>query len=264
MCPVSRPTSTKAFATYEATAPFYDHLTAHHDYELWLGNLLPLLNRHGLVEGELLDIACGTGKSFLPMVKWGWKVTGVDGSPAMLRRAVAKAPAEVRLEVSDMRELPVLGRFDLVWCLDDAVNCLDDEEDLRQTFAGFARNLSATGLLLFDVNTLLTYRGFFTASEVVELADGTTLEWHGLTDPGAESDCVARAQFHVHDADGSQLVSVLHQQRHFDLATVSDALEDAGLELVDLQGQSTDAVLQPLDESRHTKAIFVARLKEGR
>ena len=33
---------------YEAIAPVYDDFTAHHDYELWLGNLLPELERHGL------------------------------------------------------------------------------------------------------------------------------------------------------------------------------------------------------------------------
>jgi len=38
--------------TYEAIAPVYDLYTAHHDYELWLGNLLPELKRHGL-EGNL-------------------------------------------------------------------------------------------------------------------------------------------------------------------------------------------------------------------
>ena len=78
---------------YEAIAPVYDDFTAHHDYELWLGNLLPKLRRHGLNGHRLLDVGCGTGKSFIPMLERGWKVTACDISPSMLELARAKAGA---------------------------------------------------------------------------------------------------------------------------------------------------------------------------
>src|ERR1700733_11682007 len=99
---------------YEAVAPVYDDFTAHHDYRLWVGNLLELAGAAGLSGDIALDVACGTGKSFLPLLERGWKVTACDISPAMVELARTKVGDRVRLEVADMRELPVYGSFDLV------------------------------------------------------------------------------------------------------------------------------------------------------
>ncbi|HWB68413.1 MAG TPA: class I SAM-dependent methyltransferase, partial [Solirubrobacterales bacterium] len=71
---------------YEAIAPVYDEFTAHHDYELGLGGLLPELERRGLRGKRLLDVGCGTGKSFLPMLERGWEVSGCDISAGMIER----------------------------------------------------------------------------------------------------------------------------------------------------------------------------------
>ena len=95
---------------YEAIAPFYDDFTAHHDYELWLGNLLPKLERHGLRGERLLDVACGTGKSFIPMLERGWEVTACDISASMVELARAKVGDAAELSVADMRDLPELRR----------------------------------------------------------------------------------------------------------------------------------------------------------
>ena len=58
---------------YEAIAPAYDDFTAHHNYDLWLGALMQKLEKHGIPGKRLLDVACGTGKSFIPMLEKGWR-----------------------------------------------------------------------------------------------------------------------------------------------------------------------------------------------
>ena len=61
-----------------------------------------------------------------------------------------------------MRRLRVLcERADLVTCLDDAVNYLLDADELHDALTGMRRNLRPGGLLVFDVNTLATYRSVF-------------------------------------------------------------------------------------------------------
>src|SRR5918999_1163154 len=103
-----------ALSAYEGLAPFYDELTAAYDYESWLDGLEALALEHGLAGRRLLDVACGTGKSFLPMLRRGYEVTACDLSPAMVALAREKAPpGEADLLVADMRELPRLGEFDL-------------------------------------------------------------------------------------------------------------------------------------------------------
>src|ERR1700760_4480240 len=119
-----------ARSAYDALAPYYDEFTAHHDYEGWTATLESLARAAGLSGRRLLDVACGTGKSFLPFLARGYTVTACDISPAMVERAAAKAGGRVELHVADMRELPRLGAFDLVTVLDDALNYLLDAAEL--------------------------------------------------------------------------------------------------------------------------------------
>jgi SAM-dependent methyltransferase len=246
--------------SYEAIAPVYDAFTSHHDYELWLGNLLPELRRHGLDGDRLLDVACGTGKSFLPMIARGWRVTGCDLSPAMLELARAKAGDRARLSVADMRELPVFGEFDLVWSLGDALNYQYTTDDLASALRGMAANLAPDGLLLFDVNALATYRGFFAETEDVE-REGRRFTWRGLAPADVGPGSICEARFEAAPLPGeSEVETHVHRQKHHTEAEILDALDAAGLECLDVHGHGYDAVLeQPFDDLVHTKAIYIAR-----
>src|SRR5438445_9097917 len=100
-----------------------------------------LARRHGLRGSRLLDVACGTGKSLEPFVRRGFTAVGCDLSTPMLDVAAAKLGPPVRLERHDLRELPRLGAFDLVCCLDDALNYLLPSDELGAALAGLAANL---------------------------------------------------------------------------------------------------------------------------
>jgi SAM-dependent methyltransferase len=247
---------------YEAIAPFYDDFTAHHDYELWLGNLLPELERHGLKGDRLLDVACGTGKSFIPMLNRGWKVTASDISASMVELARSKVGGAADLSVADMRDLPVFGEFDLVWCLDDAINYLLSGAELEQALQGMRRNLGPGGLLMFDVNSLDAYRTFF-AEEVVVERDGRRLVWKGRSTADVEPSSISEASFEVLPAegeDGPRIPPDMHRQRHFPEAEVLAGLAAADLEPLEVFGHGEDAVLrQPFEDEVHSKAVYICR-----
>ncbi len=251
-----------AESTYEAMAPVYDDFTAHHDYVGWIGDLLAILEPHGLTGRRLLDVACGTGKSFEQMLPRGWQVTACDISAAMVELARKRASDAVELSVADMLELPRFGEFDLIWALDDAINYLLSAEELERALTGMRANLAATGLLLFDVNCLPAYRTFFAETSVVERS-GLRLTWHGLSaaDVAPGSICESRLEVESIDGEGAAPeTSMTHRQRHFPEAEVLAVLERAGLECLDVYGHGLDGIpKQPLDESTHTKAIYVAR-----
>ncbi len=255
-----QPGSQGAEQAYEAIAPVYDDFTAHHDYELWLGSFLPKLRDHGLSGRRLLDVGCGTGKSFLPMLERGWQVTACDISPSMLGLAEAKAGNAARLSVADMRELPVFGEFDLVWALDDAINYLLSGEELGKALSGMRANLAPGGLLMFDVNTLQTYRTFFAEEQCVKRS-GRRLLWRGQglddTAPGS----ISEARFEIEAEDGAADVEThVHRQRHFPESEVRELLEAAGLECLDAYGHGFDAVpKQPIEELVHSKVVYISR-----
>jgi SAM-dependent methyltransferase len=246
-----------AVATYEAIAPVYDAYTSHYDQEGWIEDLLLALEKRGLgKKGSLLDVGCGTGRSFLTMLDQGWEVTACDVSPAMVALAAGKAGDSAHLEVADMRELPVLGEFDLVWSLDDAVNYMLERDELEAALKGMRDNLATDGLLLFDTNALPMYRTFFAETALVAgLEDGRELTWRGDTPKDTEPGSICEATMLM---DGEPFAT--HRQRHFPEQVVLAALERAGLECLDVYGQSTDGIpRKPLDEAAHTKAIFIAR-----
>lgn len=255
-----QPEGRGAEQAYEALAPLYDDFTAHHDYELWLGHLLPELRRHELRGRRLLDVGCGTGKSFLPMIERGWEVTACDISASMLEVARAKAGDAAQLSVADMRELPELGEFDLVWALDDAVNYLLSAEELGQALGGMRANLAPGGLLMFDVNCLHTYRTFFAEEERVQRA-GRTLAWRGRGSVDMPPGSISEARFEVEAGeDAAAFETHVHRQRHFPEAEVLAQLEQAGLECLDVYGHGFDCILrQPVDELVHSKAVYMAR-----
>jgi SAM-dependent methyltransferase len=245
---------------YEAIAPVYDDFTAHHDYELWLGNILPKAHDHGLSGHRLLDVGCGTGKSFLPMLERGWEVTACDISPSMLELARAKAGDAAQLSVADMRKLPIFGEFDLVWALDDAVNYLLSGQELGEALSGMRANLAPGGLLMFDVNTLQAYRTFFAEVQQVERG-GRTLVWRGQSSTDVAPGTISEARFEVErDGGGANVETHVHRQRHFPEAEVRRLLETAGLECLDVYGHGFDAVpKQPVEELTHSKAVYIAR-----
>ncbi len=240
--------------TYEAMAPVYDDFTGHYESEAWIADLVKVLEHHGLTGKRLLDVGCGTGTSFMPMLAQGWKITGCDISPAMLELAREKVGEKVRLAVADMLELPDFGEFDLVWALDDAINYLLSPEELARALAGMRANLAPTGLLLFDVNELQAYRTFFAETTVVE-REGRELIWRGLASADVPPGSICESEMEV--APGEVLT---HRQRHFPEAEVRAALAQAGLECLDVFGHGLDGIpTQPL-EPAHTKAIYVARI----
>jgi SAM-dependent methyltransferase len=249
-----------ACEAYEALAFAYDALSADYPYDRWLPALERLARAHGLRGKRLLDVACGTGKSFVPLLERDYDVTACDLSEAMLRRAAEKAPG-VPLYRLDMRELGVLGEFDLVTCLDDSLNYLLREQDLRAALAGLRRNLAPEGVAVWDLNALAMYRAQFASDWVVE-RDGVFIAWQGLTDRDLRAGARARARIDVFadpDADAWRRVGSEHVQRHWPRECLESAAADAGLRVLAVHGQHRGAVLDAdFDELVHTKAVYVA------
>ena len=251
-----------ARTAYDIFAPHYDAFTAHHDYEAWTASLESLAREAGIRGTRLLDLACGTGKSFLPFLARGYDVTACDISRAMLSVAARRSADRVRLLELDVRDLPVLGAFDLVTVLDDAVNYLDDEAELAATFAGVARNLAPGGVLVFDANTLATFRRLYSSCLAVP-AEDTVLILRGRGSAALEAGGAAEAHLEalVRRPDGwwEEHRSV-HHHRHHPEETIRAALADAGLQCVGAWGQHVDGRLEPVsDDLAHSKTVYIAR-----
>lgn len=250
-----------ATATYDAFAPFYDMLTRDQDHEWWWSEMLPLAHAAGLSNDEIraLDVACGTGKSVAPLLARGMDVVGVDVSAGMLAEARRTLGPDVTLLERDMRELPVLGSFDLVSALNDAINYLLDPEELLDAFTSFHRNLAPGGVLVFDVGTLGTFRS---VDRLVQQEPGRIIMLEGHADPGFEPGARSSAELIVLEQRAGFLWDsrrIPHLQRHFTDVQICEALAAAGLERHGVYGLNHRTIAAPMDELRDEKAIYVAR-----
>jgi SAM-dependent methyltransferase len=248
--------------TWDALAPAYDQLTAFHDHAAWAAQLEALALAAGLAGHRLLDAGCGTGSSTNAMRTRGYDAVGFDVSPEMLELARRRLGPDVELHCHDMRALPRLGEFDVVWCVSDGLNFLLTDSDLANAFAGFRRNLRTGGLVVFDVDTLAAFRTLYSSLLVVpgperivifeglarrELGPGATAEAH--------VDCLLPAS-----PPWWERVRAHHRQRHHPRAAIEATLAGAGFELVAVWGtDGAGASEQPLDEARHNKAVYIAR-----
>lgn len=253
-----------ALDPYDVLAPVYDRFTGGHDHAAWAGILEAIAQAAGLCGARALDLGCGTGSSTRPLLERGYQVTGVDRSPAMLARAREKLGPAVRLECADMRALPALGRFDLVWCVADGVNCLLDDAELVAAFAGVRANLAPEGVFVFDVDTIASFRALYSGLLVVPAADGVAI-FDGQAPPELQPDAVAVAVVeHLRPAEQPPWWTrsrAVHRQRHHSRTTLERTLQAAGLTCAAVWGTDIDGRREPaLDEARHNKAVYVARV----
>jgi SAM-dependent methyltransferase len=260
-----RDSESLAETAYEAFAPYYDLFTSESDYEVWTGRVLDAARAHGAVGPRLLDLACGTGKSFLPFLARGFEVVGCDASRAMLDEAARKAP-ETRLEQEDIRVGTRLGEFDLVTCFDDSLNYLIDERDLTAAFRSISVNLRSDGIALFDLNTLLAYRTTFASDRVTE-RQGIVFAWRGEATADVAPGCRATARIDVFAPRGAgsyERVCTTHAQRHHPADAVVRSLGLAGLECLAVYGVLDDgSLVSSADELDQLKTLYVVRPRKG-
>jgi SAM-dependent methyltransferase len=250
--------SSPAFDAYQALAPHYDDFTAGYCHERWIERLEMVARSWGLSGRDVLDVACGTGRSLVPLLARGYTGAGCDLSPAMVERAEERIGGRARTLVADMRRLPDVGRFHLVTCLDDSLNYLTDPADLAPTFRGMARNLAPGGVVVFDANSLLTYRTAF-ATRRRTAGSQATYTWTGEGTGDVRPGDVSAAEIEV-SVGGRPGIRSRHVQRHHVHGEILDALAVAGLRCVAVYGQSPGAELhRRADETRHTKVVYVAR-----
>jgi SAM-dependent methyltransferase len=250
-------------AGYDCLAPFYDQFTAGYAYEPWIARIEERAVGLGLRGRRALDIACGTGKSTEPLIARGYSVAACDISSKMLQQARHKLPAHAKaFFAADMRELPQIGEFDLVICLDDAINYLLSTQELEATFAGVARVLAPGGVFAFDVNSLLTYRTAFAETAVRE-AEGIRFVWRGETPSSLGPRMAASASVDILTESGDgvwERRTMRHRQRHHPPEAIYAALRRAGLSCRATFGQHRGARLEhSVDEERHIKLVHFAQ-----
>jgi SAM-dependent methyltransferase len=187
---------------------------------------------------RVLDVCCGTGQLAHLLSDGGYRVTGVDISPEMIRYARENAP-DADLMVVDAREMAYPDRFDAAVSTFDSVNHFTETEDLHRLFRSVASALEPDAPFVFDVNTEEEYARWGDSFGIVEDDHACVVRLEYETEEG-----LARFRatlFHLED--GWQRSDVTIVQRFHPESALRDALSRAGFEEVRAWGLDEESGL---------------------
>jgi len=116
---------------------------------------------------KIIDIGCGTGRHSTELSKRGYSVTGVDLSPAQLKKAIEKAEnlgLKITFLQHDARNLPFVNEFDVAIMLCEGGFPLMETDEMNFDILKNAINsLKSPGKLIFT-----TLNGLFPLYHSVE------------------------------------------------------------------------------------------------
>jgi SAM-dependent methyltransferase len=138
-------------------AALYDYEYRHRRADLSFYRQLAR-NRMEFATGPILDLACGSGRLLLPLVRDGHQVIGIDRAPEMLaaaarriRRLSASRRARCMLVRADLRAFATLAPVTLAISAFHSVQHLHTDEDFLRFLACAHTSLRKGGWLAFDV-----------------------------------------------------------------------------------------------------------------
>lgn len=226
---------------YDDFAGVYDTLMDDFDYDAWSAHYLSLVRGAlGAQPARMAECACGTGSLTVRFAREGIAVTGVDLSPAMLRRAEEKARAwgvSCAFIRQDMRRLALTRRADAVLATCDGVNYLTAPEDVRAFFRAAHAALRPGGVLCFDCSTRHKLEDTMGDAFFGEEREGLAVLWQNRLNRQTHV-VTMDVTFFVREEDGRyRRFRETHRQRAHDMQELRAWLEDAGFEGVRFTGE---------------------------
>ena len=105
--------------------------------------------------GQVLEMACGSGRLTIPIAQSGIDIVGADLSRSMLERARVKARqagVTVRLVEADMRQFDLREKFAAILIPGNSLLHLETVDHWKRCLACVAKHLAPDGRLIFDIS----------------------------------------------------------------------------------------------------------------
>jgi len=215
---------------YNEFAYFYDEFNGEADYDALYAHIRAELQAHGIQDGILADLGCGTGELTLMLTQAGYDMIGIDQSEEML--CVVRDKAE-QLGLSGRLLLlrQDLLKLDLYGTIRGAVSTFDTFNhipDLDTAIANAGFFMEKGGVFLFDMNTPYKHRNVLGDNEFTFEEEDAACVWRN------HYDAVNRRVEITVDIDYHETGEHFHEQFYeytYDLDTIRTALEKHGFAL---------------------------------
>ncbi len=139
-------------AVFDRVARLYDH--EQKEFRKDIQFYLEFAKKCG---GEVLELACGTGRVLVPLAKKGLIMTGIDASEEMLNIARGKIAADEQLKQritlinGDMRDFSLEREFSMIFIAFRSFQCLLTKDEQIACLKAVHRHLSDNALFILDL-----------------------------------------------------------------------------------------------------------------
>ena len=219
---------------YTSFAYVYDTFMDNVPYGEWARHIREKLCEHGVTDGIVLDLGCGTGTMTERLAGYGYDMIGVDNSEEMLELAMEKKTEsgyDILYLLQDMRGFELYGTVRAVVSVCDSVNYVTDEEELQEVFCLVNNYLDPQGIFIFDFNTEYKYREVLGDRTFAEEREECSFIWDNYYDEEQGINEYELTLF-VQSQEDPKLYrkyQEAHYQKAYTLEKIKNLIERAGL-----------------------------------
>jgi SAM-dependent methyltransferase len=241
---------------YDLIAPFYDIEHAHFCEDLDMYR-----NFAEVCGGQILELACGSGRVLLSLAHEGYELTGVDTSISMLeiaRQRLEKEGVAHRCKVveQDICTLDLRQKFRMAFIALGSFGHITTRSQQKQALAAVRSHLSYGGLFILDIsNTDARYLerlgGYTLHQGTWHYEDGTLLTHFISPATSPEQHLLEITHFYDRYSQGGtvQRTTVTTHLYLFERNEIELLLEQAGFTIKDIYG-NYDLSAYQLDSPR--------------
>ncbi len=245
-------------SAYSGFAGVYDLFMSEIPYEEWHRYVKGILCEHGIRDGLVLELGCGTGTFAELLAEDGYDVIGVDYSAEMLeiaREKKEKSGADILYLLQDMREFELYGTVRAIVSVCDSMNYIGTEAELKKVFSLVNNYLDPQGIFIFDMKTAYYFREVIGDCVLAENREEGSFIWENYF----------YEEEHVNEYDLTLFIKEktglfrkyeeTHFQKAYKTEDVIRLLKEAGMEFIAVY----DAFTKEKPEPDSERVYFVAR-----
>lgn len=248
---------------YEGFANVYDHVMNNVSYEEWFGRLKHYLEEHGIKEGTICELGCGTGIMTELFAGAGYRMIGVDRSGDMLALAQNKKEetgSDILYLQQEMEKLELDEPVDTIISVCDSVNYLLHEEDMISTFSRVKQYLKPNGYFIFDLKTSYCYRNIIGNQTWVEQDEEISYIWENYFYEDEDINEYILTIFKKQpESELYEKIEEAHYQKAYSPKRLAELLEKGGMEMVECLDENMKT--EPVANSE--RIYVVAKVQEG-
>lgn len=176
---------------YNEFAYFYDEFNGEADYDALYGYITDDLKAHGITDGILADLGCGTGDLTLMLTQAGYDVIGIDRSEEMLSVLREKADelgltGRLLLLKQDLLDLDLYGTIRAAVSTFDTYSHIGPQENFEKAIRKAAYFMERGGVFIFDLNTPYKHRHILAGQTFDIEAEDAECHWSNRYDETAQ------------------------------------------------------------------------------